>query len=83
MARLASRMDALAQRLDRVGTSTIPDSSLGSPMEVYAVYETYGVQGHTFVECYNGPCTIEHANSLHGFNPSPQNNPHSTTYNKD
>lgn len=68
---LANRMDALAQRLDKVGTRSIPGSSLGSPRRVYAFCETCGVQGHTSVECYNVPSTIEHTNALHSFNPSP------------
>jgi len=56
-----SRVDALAQRLDRL--------NIPSPVRMYAVYETYGVQGHTFVKCYYGSFTIEHANDLHNFNP--------------
>jgi len=75
---LASRVNALAQRLDRVGTIPALGSSYSGPSDgVSAIYETYGVQGHTSVECYNGPPSIEHANAMHGFNPLlPQNNPY-------
>ena len=71
---LASRVDALAQRLDRVGTSSIPGGSSASSVGVYAVYMTCGIQGHTSVDCYNGPSTIEHANAVRNFNAPPQNN---------
>lgn len=40
---LASRVDALAQRLDQLGTIPIPGRS-SSPVGVCAVCETYGVQ---------------------------------------
>jgi len=71
---LTNRMDALAHWLDRVGTL--------SPAGVYAVCETCGVQGHTFVKCYNGSFIIEHANALHSFNPPLNHNSHFTTYNQ-
>ena len=77
---LANKVDALAQRLDRVGTFPLLEGSSGSSIGVYAACGTCGVQGHTFVECYNGPCTIEHANVVHNFNPPPQNNPCRNTH---
>ena len=80
MTLLASRMDTLTQRLDRVGTSPTPGGPLGPSIEVYAICETYGVQGHTFIECYNGPPTSEHANIVHNFNPPPQRNPYRNTH---
>jgi len=57
---LASRVDALAQRLEKVSSSPSPVGSSGSAAEAYAVCETCGVQGHTSIECYNGPPTMEH-----------------------
>ena len=61
---LASRVDALAQRLDKVGTSPTPGGSSGLSVGVYAICETCGVQGHTSTECYNGLSAIEHANAF-------------------
>jgi len=63
---LPSRLDTLAQRLDRVGTP--------NPIGVHAICEKCGAQGHTSVDCYNGSSTIEHANAVHNFNPAPQGN---------
>jgi len=45
---LASRVDALAQRLDKVATPSV--TSVGPSMGTYAYCETCGVQGHTSVE---------------------------------
>jgi len=67
---LASRVDALALRLDKVDSHLVLGSPLGS-VEVHAIYETCGVQGHTFAKRYNGSSTIEHANTLYGFNTPP------------
>jgi len=61
---IASRVDALAQRLEKVGTSLTPDGPSWSSVKLYAICETCGVQGHTSAECYNGPSAIEHANAL-------------------
>jgi len=55
---LASRIDALAKQLDKVGASPLPGSSSGSSVGVYAICETYGVQEHSSIECYNGPSTV-------------------------
>ena len=68
---LASQVDALAQRIERVGTSLTPGGPSGPSVGVYAICEACGVQGHTSSECYNGPSTIEHTNSVHNFNPPP------------
>ena len=70
---LASKVDALAQRLDKMGTSSTPGSSV-TAAGIYMVCETCGVQGHTSAECFNGPFSIEHANTVHNFHPTPQNN---------
>ena len=66
---LASRVDALTQRLDRVATPSV--TFAGSSMGAYAYYEACGVQGHTSVECYNAPHSIEHVNAFHSHNPPP------------
>jgi len=79
---LASRMDALAQRLEKVSSSPSPGGSSGSAVEVYAICETRGVQGHTSVECYNGPPAIEHVNAFQGYQPPPQHRSHLTAYNQ-
>ena len=60
---LPSRVDALAQRLEKVATS--PATSAGPSMGTYAICEACGVQGHTSVECYNAPSSIEHVNAYH------------------
>jgi len=67
---LASRVDALAKRLDKIGTSPTLGSS-AIPAGIYVVCETYGVQGHTSATCFNGPYSIRHANAVHSFNPTP------------
>ena len=79
---LASRVDALAQRLEKVTSSPSPGGSSGSNAEVYAICETCGVQGHTFADCYNGPPTMEHVNAYQGYQPPPQRPSHLTTYNQ-
>jgi len=78
---LASRLDALAQRLEKVSSSPTPGGSLGSTVEIYAICETCGVQGHTSVECYNDLFAIEHANAFQGYQPPPQNPSHLIAYN--
>jgi len=40
---LASRVDALAQRLEKVSSSPSPGGSLGSNVEVYAICESCGM----------------------------------------
>jgi len=47
---LTSRMDALAQRLEKVSSSPSSGGSSASSVGVYAVCETCGVQGHTSAE---------------------------------
>ena len=79
---LASRVDALAQRLEKVTSSPSPVGSSGSAVEVYAICETYGVQGHTSAECYNGPPAVEHVNAFQGYQPPPQHSSHLTAYNQ-
>jgi len=64
---LASQVDALAEKLEKVGSSPTAGGSLGSTVEVYAIYETCGVKGYTSAECYNGLSAIEHANAFQGY----------------
>ena len=66
MTLLARRVDVLAQKLDRVGTP--------NPVRVLAICEIRGAQGRTSVDYYNGFSMIEHANTVHNFNPTPQGN---------
>jgi len=75
---LASRVDTLAQRLEKVATSSA--TSAGPSMGIYAICEACGVQVHTSVECYNAPSNIEHVNAYHTYTSPPQNNPHPTSY---
>ena len=70
---LASRVDALAQTLDRIGISPTPNN-YAILAGIYAVCETCSVQGHTSADCFNGPFFIEHDNAVHNFNSTPQNN---------
>ena len=79
---LASRVDALAQRLEKVTSSPSPGGSSGSNAEVYAICETCGVQGHTFADCYNGPPAMEQVNAYQGYQPPPQHSSHPTAYNQ-
>jgi len=79
---LASRVDALAQRLEKVTSSPSPVGFSGSTIEVYAICEICGVQGHTSVECYNDPSAIEHVNAYQDYQPPPQHPSHLTAYNK-
>jgi len=64
MTLLASQVDALAQKLERLSTSPIPGSLPEPSVRVHVIYETCGVQENTSIECYNGPSTIEYANAL-------------------
>ena len=75
---LASRVDALVQRLDKVGTSSSSSgSSSGPSIRVYTICKICGMQGYASVECYNGFLSIEHVNVMYTFNLSPpQNNPY-------
>jgi len=79
---LASRVDALAQRLEKVTASPSTVRSSGSAVEVYAICETCGVQGHTSTECYNGPHAVEHVNAYQDYQPLPQPPSHLAAYNK-
>jgi len=47
---LASRVDALAQRLEKMSSHPTPGGSSGSTIEVCAICKTCGVQGHTSAE---------------------------------
>jgi len=60
---LVSRVDALAQRLDKVANPST--TSAGPSMGTHAYYETCGIQGHSSIECYKAPSSIEHVNAYH------------------
>ena len=79
---LASRVDALAQRLEKVTSSPSPVGSLRSAAEVYATCETCGVQGHTSAECYISPPAMEQVNAYQGYQPPPHHSSHPTAYNQ-
>jgi len=78
----SSRVDALAQRLEKVTSSPSPVGSSGSAFKVYAICETCGVQGHTSAEYYNGPLAVEHVNAFQGYQPPPQHSSHLTACNQ-
>ena len=80
---LASRVEALAQRFEKMSSHPSPSGSSRSTVEVYAICETCGVQGHMSAECYNGPPTIDHVNTFQGFQPPPQHPSHLTAYNQE
>jgi len=85
---LARKVDALAQRFDRLGTpssGSLVGSSSGAMFEIVALCEICGVQGHAAFECHTPFQSVEHANAMQNFNPClpPQNNPYSNTYNPD
>jgi len=61
---LASRVDALAKRLEKVSTCPTQSGPSRSKIGVYTICETCDMQGHTSVECYNGPSAIEYTNTL-------------------
>jgi len=88
---LASKVDDLAQRFDRLGTPS-SGSLAGSPsdamFEVGALCETCDIQGHVATECQYTFQGVEHSNAmqnfnqrLQNFNQRSQNNPYSNTYN--
>ena len=81
---LASKVDALAQRFEKLGTSTTGSSMGGLPgpmFEVGAICEICGIQGHMAAECQTPFPGVEHANALHNYGQRPQNNPYSNTFN--
>ena len=79
---LASRVDALALRLEKVSTSLTLGGPSWSTVGVYAICEACGVQGHTSAVCYNGLSAIERANALQGFQPLPLHTSQPTAYNQ-
>jgi len=81
MTLLASSANALIKRLDKVGASYVLVGSSISSIGVYVMCEACGMQGHASIECDNGLSIIEHANALYSFDPPPQNNLYSDTYN--
>jgi len=80
---LASKVDALAQRFDKLGTPSGSQvgSSSGVMFEVGALCEMCGIQGHMAAECHTMYQGVEHANAMQNFNSRPQDNPFSNAYN--
>jgi len=81
---LASKVNALAQRFDRLGTPSLGSqarSSLSVMFDIGTLCDMCGLQGHVIAECHSKYQGVEHANAMQNFNPRPQNNPYSNTYN--
>jgi len=71
---LASKVDALAQRFDRLETpssGSLPGSSSGAMFKVGPLCEIYGIHGHVTAECQSTFQAVEHANAMQNFNPCP------------
>ena len=80
---LASKVDALAQRFDRLGTpppGSLVGGSSGAMFKVGALCEICGIQGHVAAECQSTFPGVEHANAMQTYGQYPQNNPYSNTY---
>ena len=60
---LASKVDALAQRLDRLGTPN-PGSSSGTMYAVGVLCDVCGIQGHLATESQSHFQGVEQANAL-------------------
>jgi len=85
---MASKVDALVQRFDKLGTpslGSLVSGPSGAMFEVEVPCEICGIQGHIPAECQSTFPGIEHANAMqnYGPRPPPQNNPYSNTYNAD
>jgi len=80
---LASKVDALAKRFDRLGThsGSSKEGPSGAMFEVGALCEICGIQGHIATECQTTFPGVEHANAMQTYGQCLQNNPHSNTYN--
>ena len=79
---LASKVDALAQQFDRLGSpssGSLAGSSSGPMFEVGVLCEICGIQGHIAAECQSIQ-GVEQVNAIQNFNLRPQNNPYSNTY---
>jgi len=77
---LVSKVDALTQKFDRLGTST-PGGSSGMMYKASVLCEVYDIKGHMATDCHTNFQGVEHANALQNFNICLQNNPYSNTYN--
>jgi len=77
---LASKVDALAQRFNKLWTSNAGMSS-GIMYEVSVICDACGIQGHKAAECLTYFHGMEQANVMQNFYPRPKNNPYSNTYN--
>jgi len=64
---IASKVDALAHRFDRLGTpplGSLVGGSFGALFEVGASCEICGIQGHAGSECHTTFQGVEHANAM-------------------
>ena len=77
---LASKVDALAQRFDRLSTPH-PGSPSNAMYAVGMSCEVCGIQGHIAAECQAHLQGVEQVNAFQNYNPRPQGNPYSNTYN--
>ena len=77
---LASKVDALAQRFNRLGNPH-PRSPSRAMYAVGVSCEVCGIQGHVAVECQAHLQAVEQVNAFQNYNPCPQSNPYSNTYN--
>jgi len=78
---LASKVDALAQCFDRLGTP--PPGSLvrgpsGAMFEVGAFYEICGIHGHVAAKCQSTFPDVEFANAMQNYGQRPQITPSQT-----
>ena len=81
---LDSKVDALAQRFNRLRTpssGSLVGSSSGTMFEVGALYEIYGIQDHIVAEFQSTFRRVEHAKVMQNYSQHPQNNPCSNIYN--
>jgi len=71
---LASKVNALAQRFDRVVTPSLGSqvgSSLGAMFEVGVLCDICGIQGHIAAECHSTYQDVKHANAMQKLQPLP------------
>ena len=63
---LANKVDAIAQRFDKLGTPSGSQvgSSSGAMFEIGALYEICGLQSHIAAECHSIYQGVEHPNAM-------------------
>jgi len=82
---LASKVDALFQKVDRLQPTSSPSGSSSGVHAQMNFCEMCGIERHTMSERQLGQLpqdlTVEQANALHNLNARQPNDPYSTTYN--